>query len=218
MSELYAASGEDAYYHQFRDALVGLADGVPASVLDVGCGAGEVLVHFRRLGTARTAGIELVPSAADVARGRPEVDEVVTGDFQTVPLPFADESFDLVVASHVLEHVTDPWRALDQLVRLVRPGGQLIGSLPNVRHHSVWRALVLHGEWRYVDEGILDRTHYRFFTRRSMVELLEGAGLVVERVVPEVAGPKSLVARRLTFGRVDDLLAYTYNFATRKPG
>src|SRR6185436_7844996 len=92
-------------------------------------------------------------------------------------LPLAPASLDCIVCADVLEHLRDPERALRLLLRYLAPDGLLVASIPNVRHASVLLPLLVEGRFRYQDEGILDRTHLRFFTLHEIVELLTRAGL-----------------------------------------
>ena len=93
-------------------------------------------------------------------------------------LPFDQETFDCVVCADVLEHIKDPWGALADLFGLLRPGGEIVVSIPNIRNLGVMAELAA-GDWAYQEAGILDRTHLRFFTRRSFRRALLGAGFEI---------------------------------------
>ena len=83
----------------------------------------------------------------------------------------------------VLEHLVDPAAALRRLTALLKPGGLVVASIPNVAH--VWViANLLAKRWPQRDRGIFDRTHVRFFAKRDMVALLRGADLEIVRVKP----------------------------------
>jgi 2-polyprenyl-3-methyl-5-hydroxy-6-metoxy-1,4-benzoquinol methylase len=103
-----------------------------------------------------------------------------------------DEVFDVVVCADVLEHLPRPEELLGRIREWLAPGGLLFVSLPNVANVSV-RAGLLLGQFPYADKGILDRTHLRFYTRRSARRLLEDAGFRV-RSVDATAMPYELAA------------------------
>lgn len=155
-------------------------------VLEVGCGDGSTLVWLREAHGARwLAGVELYPAQAAVARTR--LDMLIEGDIETMAgLPADAEGVDLVLCLDVLEHLRDPWRVVANLTRLLRPGGAMIVSLPNLRFFKALGPLVL-GDFRYRDSGVMDRTHLRFFTRRTAVGLVESGGLMVDRVASAAA-------------------------------
>lgn len=196
-------------------SLLGMVGGMPKRVLEIGCGRGQALSFLKRDKRAEfVAGIELVPEVAAAARRNPDVDLVVTGDVEQIELEFPVAEFDLIIASHVLEHVKDPWSLARRLKALLNPQGQLIGSLPNFRNVRVSLPLLLFGNLRYRDEGILDWTHTKFFTKQTICQLLESSGLVVESIEPEFSARTSGL-NSLTLGAFRNLLCFTYNFSAR---
>jgi SAM-dependent methyltransferase len=212
-----AFAPNDAYFNHLRFELLNLARGTPERVLDIGCATGAVLEYFVKRGARFAAGVELVPEVAEAARSRLGVDVVLTGSVESIEFPFPQQSFDLIVAGHVLEHVTDPWQVLTRLVQLLKPGGQFIGSLPNVRCIKVSLPLLFRGKWEYAAEGILDRTHFRFFTKRTIVELIESSGLALDEIHGQTSPTGKLwLVNKLSLGAAIDLCAYTYNFSATK--
>lgn len=155
------------------------------SVLDVGCargGFGAALKAARLAADSpvTVTGIEAEAEAAATARQR--YDQVITGWF---PHDLPDGSaFDCIVFNDILEHLVDPWDALRRARDLLLPGGSVVASIPNMRYWPVFWRLVTKGEWRYVADGVLDRTHLRFFTAGSVREMFVGAGYTVGRLEP----------------------------------
>lgn len=148
------------------------------SVLEVGCGKGGFGPTLRRtLGEqARIVGIEPVSTQAAVARTGHGFDDVIDGYFPQGLR--TEDTFDLVCFNDVLEHVVDPWTTLASATERLNPGGHVVAAIPSIQYAPVTIAL-LRGRWDYTDDGTLDRTHVRFFTRQTMVEMFEGAGLEV---------------------------------------
>ena len=141
-------------------------------VLDVGCSSGYLARPLVELGCT-VVGIEQDEQAAEAAR---EVCvEVLVGDAETVELPFALGSFDVVLCGDLIEHLRDPQAFLARVCPLLRDGGRLVLTTPNVANWSMRLGLLV-GRWRYTERGILDRTHLHLFTRSTLVETLEQAG------------------------------------------
>jgi len=125
-------------------------------------------------------GIEFSPEAA--ARAGEALDRVLVGDAREVAPTLPAGRFDWICMNDVLEHLLDPESLLALVAPLLAPGGTLVVSLPNVRYFHNVVDLAVRGRWDYTDEGICDRTHLRFFTRRSMLGLLRQSGYQVTRI------------------------------------
>lgn len=155
-------------------------------VLELGCAGGHITTFLAERGNT-VVGVEIDPVAAESARQYAEAVHAADLDTTSLGELLGDDSFDVVLAGDVLEHLRDPWRTLRQAVALLRPGGFCIVSLPNVAHLDL-RLALLGGEWRYRPKGLLDDTHVRFFTRESLFELAHRSGLCVtelRRVIRE---------------------------------
>lgn len=160
---------------------------VPAGarrILDLGCCTGTLGAALKRRQEATVVGVEIDPACAEVARTR--LDRVIVSDvelFLAGPAP-PEAPFDCLLAADVLEHLADPWLALERAVDLLAPGGTVVVSLPNVAHYrGIWRVL-REGRWPREDLGLFDRTHLRWFTLADGLELLRGAGLRPTAVEP----------------------------------
>lgn len=151
------------------------------TALDVGCGRGGFGVTLRSVygAGARLVGVEAVAEQATRARRRDGFDDVVHGYFPDA-MAGHDERFDLVTFNDVLEHLVDPAGVLARTADFLTDGGCVLATIPNVGYAPVVLGL-LRNRWEYTDEGVLDRTHLRFFTRSSSVALFESAGYDVVR-------------------------------------
>lgn len=157
--------------------LARLGEGRGRRALDVGAADGFLAELMTRQGWQVTA-LERDPAQAAKARGR--CHEVVVADLDEAA-PRLNGVFDAIVYGDVLEHVSDPLPVMVALNRSLGPEGRVIVSVPNVAHLWVRLSLLL-GRWDYADRGILDRTHLRFFTRRSFARFLADAGLAIEEL------------------------------------
>jgi O-antigen biosynthesis protein len=153
-------------------------------VLDLGCASGRLGEALKVRGHASLVdGIELNGSAAVEARRR--LDQVWVSDLSSFDWTHTRPDYDVIIAADVLEHLADPWETLRALRQRLAPKGRIIASVPNIRYWKVIWDLLLRGEFRYVDAGILDRTHLRFFTRSSLGRLFTDSGYVVEYLAPK---------------------------------
>jgi O-antigen biosynthesis protein len=214
-------------YTQYDDSpgsthnlVVGLVE--PGSrVLEFGCATGYMSQVLRDRLDATVVGVELQAEAAQEAMAHCE--RVLVGDAEVLDLEaeLGGERFDAVIFADVLEHLRDPASLLRRVRPFVAECGSVIASIPNVAHASVRMAL-LAGSFRYQEQGLLDETHLRFFTREGIQDLLEGSGYVAtqwlrRRMEPEeteIPVPSSLPkeARAWATAAPD---ATTYQFVVR---
>ena len=195
----------DIYFDRARVDFVHRLPLDPTSaVLEAGCGTGATgALALKRGRAGRYVGIELFESAA--ARARNVLSEVVVGDVEAIEPDWQPAEFDALILSEVLEHLREPWAVLRKLSRFVRPGGLVLASSPNISHWRVVRELV-NGRFPLDDQGVFDRTHMRWFTPESFVEMFEGAGFAVDRVRPVTPfSPRTQLFSALTRGRFDHL-------------
>jgi SAM-dependent methyltransferase len=176
MNNMYNDKSAD-YFAQARTEIEPLLPPNAARVLEIGCGAGGTMRWLRGRRTVQyAAGMEMAPEQAVLAATA--FDLVLTGNAETLDIP--PGGFDLIIILDVLEHLVDPWTMVQRLHSALNVGGAIIASIPNVGHYSVAFPL-LRGKWEYEEYGILDRTHLRFFTKRTAFELMSRPGLVVEK-------------------------------------
>ena len=167
-------------YESPRAEIAALVPARARRVLDVGCANGALAALLKERGRVEVVGVERDPAYA--AAAREHCDRVIEGDAEHVDTRELGR-FDCLVAADVLEHLVDPWTALDRYVALLDPGCRAVISLPNAAHWTTYAHLA-RGQWPRQEQGIHDATHLRWFTRRDAIELAEGAGLRVEQVIP----------------------------------
>lgn len=183
-------------------------------VLEVGCGAGILGEQLKAQGKAGyVCGVEINPMAAAMAKKR--LDLVIVADVENSELSLEPESFDALLFADVLEHLRDPWRALLRLVKLLKPGGHVVASIPNIRHYKILRKL-WRDHWRYEKEGILDRTHLRFFGLAAIRDLMNFSGLEILQVARRRRAKPWVLAVNRHWAVLDDLLTYQYLIHARK--
>jgi 2-polyprenyl-3-methyl-5-hydroxy-6-metoxy-1,4-benzoquinol methylase len=146
----------------------------PAEVLEVGTATGYLTSEMVKLG-CRVTGIEQDPQMADIAREH--CAGLLVGDLEQMDLSRLG-SYDAIVFGDVLEHLRNPLDTLKKMMSFLKPGGQVLISLPNVANMWV-RLNLLMGRFDYQRVGILDQSHLRFFTLKSAKEMVSDAGLDV---------------------------------------
>lgn len=210
--------GPGRYFTETRWDLIELVGGTANRVLEIGCGAGHTGAALKRLAKAvEVVGIECEPCAAQ--RAAEKLDRVLAVGIEDEAWSLPHEYFDCIIAGDVLEHLQNPWAAVVRLRPCLKPGGRLIASVPNIRHWRVLRDLVFAGRWEYRPSGILDRSHLRFFTRRTLATLFDPDHFTVERIVPRFAfwpTSKSRLLNRLTLGLFEEFLASQYIVVVRR--
>jgi len=190
------ATDDYPYIDIDRKEMIPFVPGPATSVLDVGCGYGGFGAALKAARPGVTVcGIE--PSDTAAARASERLDGVVVGWY---PSDMSESTFDCIAFNDVLEHEADPWTTLRRTHRHLEPGGCVIASIPNVRHWNVVWSLARRGVWTYRDAGILDRTHLRFFTRRSIIDLFADTGYTVTRIEPISSGVKGRMAKLVELG------------------
>lgn len=166
-------------YSGARPDVIGMVPQAPRRVLDVGCGAGMTAKILKeRFPGVEVVGVEPDPMLAELAREH--MNQVIEGPVDRpdiVDSIAATETFDLILCADVLEHLLDPWATLQSLSSRLTPDGNLITSLPNIRHISTFFNLGVLGTWPLRDRGIHDRGHFRFFARKDVLALGSQAGL-----------------------------------------
>ena len=176
-------------------------------VLEIGCGEG-VFAPLLALPCEKW-GVEMDPGSARAAEAT--MDRVLVGRYDDVADRLPAHYFDFVVCNDVIEHMADPEAFLFAVKGQMAAGACLMVSIPNMRHWEVLWQLLVHKDWRYVREGIMDRTHLRFFTERSIRRMVEEAGFEVERAggINGVFDPVRRAAfgalSVMTFGQCADL-------------
>ncbi|HEX6096752.1 MAG TPA: class I SAM-dependent methyltransferase [Thermoanaerobaculia bacterium] len=195
---------ERAEYHYFEDVNWGLlrlwGGRTGLRVLDVGCGFATTSARIQDLGNEVT-GIDSSPEIEAIAAQR--IARVIHGDVVDVDL--GGEQFDAIIFADVLEHLPWPVGVLRRYLRWLKPAGSVIISLPNVGLWSV-RLAHLFGRWEYDETGVLDRTHLRFFTRRTARWMIGEAGLQIAKTAynPGLVRPLVPVAKRFLVPEVEE--------------
>jgi 2-polyprenyl-3-methyl-5-hydroxy-6-metoxy-1,4-benzoquinol methylase len=209
--------------HRANDAHTYMLDmiGRHKRVLEFGASAGAMTRVLASRGCEVVA-VE-VDEVAAAHIGDAAVD-VIVGDAADLDMEatLGADRFDVVVFGDVLEHLVDPLPVLARAARTLVPQGSVVASIPNVAHAAV-RLALLAGRFQYTPVGLLDQTHVRFFTRDSIHDLMQDAGLVIVETRRTSKGPFETeipldandYAPEVLSAVLDDAEASTYQFVVR---
>jgi 2-polyprenyl-3-methyl-5-hydroxy-6-metoxy-1,4-benzoquinol methylase len=209
----------EAYHGSVRRDLLDLVPLKAKRVLDVGCGSGQLGAAVKQRSGAQIVGIEINEQATRAAAA--VLDQVICGSIEDeTTWQKLEGPFDCIIFGDVLEHLLDPWQALARFADCLTADGVVIASLPNIGHVSIIWGL-LRGRWEYQERGLLDRTHLRFFTRRSIHSLFETAGMVIARWernyrLYEDSRRHLRLVRGLARGPLKDLFTFQYRVVATK--
>lgn len=193
-----------SYFTHARPEILALVPTNIKSALDVGCGAGTFAKTLKEKTGCEVWGIEPVAEAA--AAATKVLDKVFTGFFEAA-VPQIDRKFDLICFNDVLEHMADPWSCLNTTKALLNEGGMVIASMPNILHYHEFFEILFQKDWKYTEAGIMDKTHLRFFTRKSMIRMFNECHYKVVSVTgldPTPSKKMSLLSL-LSFGYFDEM-------------
>jgi SAM-dependent methyltransferase len=201
----------NAYYSSSRnDVLSLIGEHGPAMTLDVGCGAGAFSRLLKSRYDSLTWGIE--PELSSFKLSSKILDKVLAGGWEECYPCLPLKSFDAIFFNDVLEHLVSPDLCLSQAANLLAPGGRIFASIPNFLFADNLFNIVFSRDWRYEDSGILDRTHLRFYTKKSMIRLFRDAGFSVDKIEPlsSARGWKWRLLISLSGGFLREFSVYQY--------
>lgn len=214
-SSIINGSVDRSYFGSPRHDIEPLLPAALGRVLEIGCGTGATLAWLRSAhGAAETVGVELNPALEAELRDNADVAVIGSGE-DAGQLGM----FDTILLLDVLEHMADPWSVVAQLADRLRPTGTIIASVPNIVHGSVLWMMLRHRHFGYQQQGILDRTHLRFFVRETIEQLMTSSGLHVDAVVSMLGPPERLLARivgRLPGRTLEPFITYQYLVRARR--
>ena len=204
LSQRYSSKPDD-YYELSRAEMVSFVPETSRSILEVGCSSGAFGALLKERGPGVTVwGIEPDADSAGVATGR--LDRVITGTFSADMPELDGKHFDAICFNDVLEHLANPEEVLTGCRNLLDPGGVVVASIPNILFFYQISKILIEQDWKYEEFGIMDNTHLRFFTRKSIVRMFETTGYDIEKIegINAFAGKKYKIANFLTLGRLSD--------------
>lgn len=204
------------YYATRQDGIVNIMPEGTRRVLEVGCGRGLTgrAIKEKAEGTLEVVGIEIEPEIAEKAKKN--IDTVLAGDAENMEIPFKEGYFDCMIYGNILEHLVDPWALLRKHGKFLNDRGCVVASIPNIAHYRTIKML-LRKEWNYAERGILDETHLRFFTLKSIKDMFTKCGLDIVEIKRRISASKvKKVLNKILFGALLDYITEEYLILARK--
>lgn len=168
------------YFSRSREEMLKFLPKKFSNVLEIGCGKGEFGKLVKMTYNIRYTGVEADTQSALVAKEH--LDMVLVGDVYEQLQFLQDNNFDLLVCNDILEHLSTPEILLHNLRIKMKSGAVFVCSVPNIRALGNLIHLIIHKDFEYNDWGIRDRTHLRFFTKKSIIRLLKDNDLKIEKI------------------------------------
>lgn len=224
MNKDYYTLKDPGYFAHVRMDIISLLPQDPGQkILEIGAGSGNGLVYIKeRKMATEVMGVELMEMPGSNQQ-HPAIDRFQVANIETDVIDAKENYFDTIICADVLEHLADPWTAVDKISRHLKPKGLMIVSIPNIREVKTIFQILFKADFRYEPSGgIMDKTHLRFFCKKNIRQLLSTRDLSVVycipnfllKVVPE--GRKRRIINFLTLGLLKDLLTVQYIFIAQK--
>lgn len=171
----------NSYYVNVRQEIAKLLpkDLAQLKILEIGCGAGEFKINIDKC--KEYWGIEPIEEVANKARDK--IDKVMVGTYRELEGKLPDRYFDIIICNDVIEHMDDENWFLTDIKNKMKNDALIIGSIPNVRYISVLLKLIITKDWKYENSGILDKTHMRFFTKKSLIRTFQKNKYDIDRLI-----------------------------------
>jgi 2-polyprenyl-3-methyl-5-hydroxy-6-metoxy-1,4-benzoquinol methylase len=192
------------YYSESRQELLKFYPTTLSSLLDVGCSTAEFSSILKSRSKIEIWGLELNENAASIANER--IDKVIVGNLNDNIVKLPNDYFDCIACNDILEHLYEPEKTLTDLKIKIRNGGMIVSSIPNFLYLPNLLKIVFKREWEYTEEGTLDYTHIRFFTKKSIIKMFNSVNYDVISVegINEIQGWKWWLLKKITFGFMDE--------------
>lgn len=193
------------YYSGFREDMLKYLPANTSKLLDVGCGAGNFGRSVKKHNAAiELWGVELDRTASEQAAFiyKKVFNNTIEEAIESLP----DNYFDAIVFNDVLEHLVDPWFILRKIKTKLSANGKLIASIPNILYAPAIASIILNSDFKYENSGTLDKTHLRFFTKKSIKRLFDESQYTIELIegLTPTKGFKFFLFKLVTFNIIRD--------------
>jgi len=185
------SSYQDQYFEYTRKEMLEFIPEQITTSLEIGCGAGVFSTLLSDQGI-EAWGVE--PEQTPYQMASQKLHKVLLGDFKSAYGSLPQSNFDVVVFNDVLEHMADPWEAIEMTKGLLKANGCIVASIPSILYFPEFFRFLIDRDFKYTNGGTFDKTHLRFFTKRSIIRFFESCGCEIDII----GGIHPYVSRRFT--------------------
>jgi 2-polyprenyl-3-methyl-5-hydroxy-6-metoxy-1,4-benzoquinol methylase len=193
------------YFDSVRDDMLRYIPASAKKTVEFGCGRGGFSSLLKeRLGSEAWA-VEIDRNCVDAAAAK--LDKVICADAYEGLKQLPDHYFDACIFFDILEHLTDPYSLLKAVKTKLAPSGVVVASIPNIRYYRAFTEYVFGADWRYRQQGIMDKTHLRFFTKKSTLRMFDELGfdvLTIDGIHP-TSSRTYRILNFMLFGAISDV-------------
>jgi 2-polyprenyl-3-methyl-5-hydroxy-6-metoxy-1,4-benzoquinol methylase len=207
LKKLYGKKSND-YYNNVNKDIIKIIPSDSRTILEIGCGQGATLIEIKKRNPGvNIYGIDIVDIELE---NKNKFSDFICGNIEDITIPYPKRFFDIIILADVIEHLIDPWSCINNLSHYLSDKGNIIATIPNILYHRVIRKLVFYGDFEYTKSGILDITHLRFFTKKTIIKLFKESGFNNILTYHIISTPKGKMINLLTFGFFNNFLTYKY--------
>lgn len=210
-------SSNNSYYAYERKELIPYIPENLSKTLDVGCATGLFSANLKGKINIEAWGIEMHRESAEIAKQK--LDKVLIGSFDEIKDQLPLGYFDCVFFNDVLEHMVSPEECLIDIRNSVSENGVVLASIPNIRYIGAMREYLFDKDWKYQESGVMDKTHLRFFTKKSIMRMFDKCGYTIQTIEGiNPIGKYSItsILNKILFNYIEDL-RFTQYVIVAKP-
>ncbi len=189
-------------------------------VLEIGAAYGETLYYLKQNNiAAEVVGVDLFEDLENKQNYK-QVDNFIFGNIEQLELIEYYNYFDIILLPDVLEHLVEPKPVLEKIKNYLKPNGQIIVSMPNIRHYSALNKIFFKGDFRYEESGIFDYTHIRFYCKKNIIELISDSGYKIKKSQSSIVNYSGFsftkILNLITLKIFEEFFSYQYFFVATK--
>ncbi len=216
----YYKEKASVYFSRHRKDLISfLPEGTGLKVLEIGAGGGDTLFELKQSGKAsEVAGVELFELKGTYQDNK-MIDQFIVGNIEDITPNLNTNYYDAILFGDVLEHLIDPWSVVKKLTDFLKPGGFMIASIPNIRSRQAFKQIFLKGDFEYTSEGLFDKTHFRWFCKKNMINLLTPSSFELVSVTSNLElkkGSGTRILNQLTGRLFEEFLTVQFITVSKK--